>query len=887
MLPGQNLTYDFTTDDVSLSEWRSVMGYISTDNYSLPDHELLVADGLVLMGSPDTATYLELATTTIILPGWKGDILETHQPFFNKNVTSNLKIMLKGMSDSEVMATKSTEVTYFDPGSANLIGAECTDPAGCFVQIILWSHDSIDVTPLNILKKVEVRANSPVTSLNFTEHDPSLWEYNYGSIESTVVRKENADGFFLRSIPGVASSFRWTSNRIVQHGWRGNISESHAPQNVYWAGNVRLALKGLSTGTTMAESSAESGGKPLRGVSLLNAECNDPLGCAIEIELTSGVGNEQLVVNELKSIRIEDIPGQDNYDVGVFYMPLWHNKGGPAYWSSEQTGHHWHTMDSYNQEMELQGLHSLVKKPLDIYGSATSPESYYNEEDAGVNKKHLTLMKKYGIDYVIYDSYFTYHKQNSNDTVYNARKWAPFWNEVVKNVSQFETTSIPFSIMWANDFISTVYNPKDRSLKSNPRGCRGFFEEGGGLDKLTEHWDSLISNPNYKLINGKPVIYLLVFGTKDASMGGYTNSLEGLCGYCTDDPFFNELGQGRYEPVLHAKKMKLLLTKIEEKLDRDIYFNAVVGASTMWQDNGEKERWFLDFPDEAGFDAVTNYALSAFDGSDLFVNASWWNWDWGYNYERMTSAYAKYYDFILEKNYDVLTARNVKYHLPVTAGFNRGPANKNEDKGVASNGYTVDIWDQAVSTPEMFGNALRTAREQVKKYPNQTGRHVAICCWNEYSEGTVIEPTTYWEYRFLEQVLNVFNTEESRDGDEGPELRVGEKQMEAGKEGGKKEESTVVINPVIAESHEKFYFNVYPNPLRRFANIQFSVPEKTPASVQILSTTGQVVQELLNETVESGSYEVVWDASSKPTGFYFCRIITRDKVEVKKLILAH
>lgn len=888
ILTGQNLSYDFTNGNTDISGWRSVVKFLHGQNYEIPNADSLTGDGLILMSSSEQPTFLKLATDTDILPGWRGDIIEVHEPYYIKYATSKIKVMLMG-AGGDILAAESSVVNWAEPGSANLVDVECTDPMGCYVELIMWSHDTIESTALNRLKKIEVRSKAHETTYDFTEHDPILWQSNFGELIPPRLKQRSSNPLVLQGPDGYSSSFKWVSKRVVAFGWFGNIIENHRAENVYWAGSIDMSLTGISTNRIMAQANTTSEGNPIGKADLFNVECNDPLGCYIEVELS---GDKGPAANELESIQIIENSAPDKFDVGVFYMPFWHNDYGSAYWNSTQKDHRWYIIDRYNREMEAQGHEAtFARVPLDIYKSSGSPAHYYNEEDVSVNQQQLSLMKEYGIDYVIYDSYFHYYKQNTEDTVYNAEKWAPFWNQVVKNVSQLGSPAIPFSIMWASDFTTMVYDPKNRESPANPRGCRGFFEAGGGFDRLVNHWDSLLANPNYKKVDGKPVVYIYYSGSPDPALGGHTNSLEGLCDYCSGDPFFDPLGSARYEANLNSNKTAFLLSRIKEKIGKDIFFVAVVSSAVAWQDPLKRYDWYLDYPIKGGFDAVTSYGMSAFDGSDLFVNASWWNWDWGYDYERMTGAYAKYYSYLLNQNYSTLTSNNFEFHLPVTAGFNRGPLNLHENRGNASNGYAVNIWDQAVSNPTTFEKALTEAKEYISGYPNQTGRNVAICCWNEYAEGTVIEPTTYWKYSYLEKVQQVFSGELPIEEGEGVELKVIEasesKHAKEDTSAGFETEEIIMLTPVFNEKEPHYSLNIYPNPIERTANIRFNLLEKTTASIQILNAMGQVVQDLLNSTVESGKYEIQWDASSKPKGFYFCRIITNDFVEVKKLVLTH
>ena len=48
--------------------------------------------------------------------------------------------------------------------------------------------------------------------------------------------------------------------------------------------------------------------------------------------------------------------------------------------------------------------------------------------------------------------------------------------------------------------------------------------------------------------------------------------------------------------------------------------------------------------------------------------------------------------------------------------------------------------DNSVSTPESFEAHLRTARDVMDTHPVKTLKMGVICCWNEFGEGSYIEP---------------------------------------------------------------------------------------------------------------------------------------------------
>ncbi len=79
----------------------------------------------------------------------------------------------------------------------------------------------------------------------------------------------------------------------------------------------------------------------------------------------------------------------------------------------------------------------------------------------------------------------------------------------------------------------------------------------------------------------------------------------------------------------------------------------------------------------------------------------------------------------------------------------------------------------------------------------------------------------------------------------------------------------------------------YPNPFNPETNIRFSVPAESFVKIKIFDVTGKQVELLLNEDLKAGTYEVKWNAVSKPSGVYFYRIeagnfsMTRKMIAVK------
>jgi hypothetical protein len=87
------------------------------------------------------------------------------------------------------------------------------------------------------------------------------------------------------------------------------------------------------------------------------------------------------------------------------------------------------------------------------------------------------------------------------------------------------------------------------------------------------------------------------------------------------------------------------------------------------------------------------------------------------------------------------------YIVPMTAGWDSTPWG----------GWDSDKQhDNCVSTPQTFKAHLLAAKAMMDKYPEATLKMGVICAWNEYGEGSVIEPTKKWGTQYIDTIKSVF-----------------------------------------------------------------------------------------------------------------------------------
>lgn len=77
----------------------------------------------------------------------------------------------------------------------------------------------------------------------------------------------------------------------------------------------------------------------------------------------------------------------------------------------------------------------------------------------------------------------------------------------------------------------------------------------------------------------------------------------------------------------------------------------------------------------------------------------------------------------------------------------------------------------------------------------------------------------------------------------------------------------------------------YPNPFNPSTIINYSVPAASSVKLNVYSSDGKLVKELVNSVQEAGSYNVTFEGSSLSSGIYFYTISANGFSETRKMIL--
>ncbi len=78
---------------------------------------------------------------------------------------------------------------------------------------------------------------------------------------------------------------------------------------------------------------------------------------------------------------------------------------------------------------------------------------------------------------------------------------------------------------------------------------------------------------------------------------------------------------------------------------------------------------------------------------------------------------------------------------------------------------------------------------------------------------------------------------------------------------------------------------VYPNPFNPVTTIEFTIPDYSPLSIKILNLQGRVVETIVDENYEPGSYSIKYNATNLSSGVYFVELKNTKHVSYSKIIL--
>lgn len=260
------------------------------------------------------------------------------------------------------------------------------------------------------------------------------------------------------------------------------------------------------------------------------------------------------------------------------------------------------------------------------------------------------------------------------------------------------TTDMRFCLMWANHDHSSYLDP------ANPDKSKIYWY--GGVDRtifdgMVKHIiNDYFKQPNYYKINGKPVFSIYELSTFINGIGGPEKAKDAL------DYFRKKTIEAGF-PGLH---LQAILWGSVPSTIKDVPGDPI-----------ETQNATLEY---FGFNSMTNYQWCH------FVPASGDYMTWG------AKAITKWDEW--DKTF------KIPYCPHVSIGWDNNPRFPNKKQDLVMN-----------NKPEYFQIYLQKAKEYIDKHPNQP-KLITINAWNEWAEGSYLEPDTKHGMKYLEAVKKVF-----------------------------------------------------------------------------------------------------------------------------------
>ena len=276
---------------------------------------------------------------------------------------------------------------------------------------------------------------------------------------------------------------------------------------------------------------------------------------------------------------------------------------------------------------------------------------------------------------------------------------APFLEECIdsgflraRNCSQMN-----FYLMWANHDASSLWDIH-RSHDPNVVIWPGAVDRATFDTVADRVLDKYMTHPSYLKIDGRPVFMIYELGTLIDGLGGLAETRAAL------DSFRAKVKAAGF-PDLHVQT---------------VLWNIPASSSGVPGDDQSTAMQTVDF---LGIDSLTSYQwVHTQSPSGVYET-------WG------RKAVAQWETWTTEYS--------VPYYPHVSIGWNTNPR------------YTAKLSFVTERSPELFGEFLRQAKDFTDKH-NLHPRLITVNSWNEWSEGSCLEPDERFGMGYLEAVKSVF-----------------------------------------------------------------------------------------------------------------------------------
>lgn len=319
---------------------------------------------------------------------------------------------------------------------------------------------------------------------------------------------------------------------------------------------------------------------------------------------------------------------------------------------------------------------------------------YEDEADPRVMERKISAAASHAVDYWIFDWYWY------DDGPYLNRCLDEGYLQAANN------RDVRFCCMWANHDWVDIHPAKlhdPHQLLYSGRVTPDTFERM--TDLFVRRY---FGHPSYFLVDGAPYF----------SIYDLTRLLESFGGVDQTRAAFDRF------------RLKARVAGFP-----DLHLNAVVwGQAILPGETSSADP--VDLVQRLGFDSVTSYVWVHHHALDVFPETS---------YAAMRDGYLAYWDEA-ERTFDL------PYYPNVTVGWDSSPRTVQTDT-FSNVGYPFTPV-MAGGSPDAFRDALMICRKRLDERGGP--RILNINAWNEWTEGSYLEPDTQSGMRYLEAIRDVF-----------------------------------------------------------------------------------------------------------------------------------
>ncbi len=348
----------------------------------------------------------------------------------------------------------------------------------------------------------------------------------------------------------------------------------------------------------------------------------------------------------------------------------------------------------------------LVKEARPRFEGHNQPKvpawGYTDESDPDQMEQKINAAASHGVDAFVFDWYYF------DD--------GPFLEGAIEKgfFGADNNQMIDFGLMWANHNWIELF-PTDSSELMDEDGPELIYP--GKISETT--WDKMtdyliktyFTHPSYWLIDNAPYFsvydltrFLEIFGSLEAT----------------------------------ARGVELFRTKVKAAGFKDLHLNAVIwGRTILPSEEIIPQEEIEGILTGIGFTSTTSYVWIHHVTPDFPTHA--------YN-----DVKKRYFDYAAKFSCEM----DLPYYPNVTMGWDSSPrTNQEESFRKLKYPYTGIIVD---NTPENFKNALLDMKAFLDSHPESQNTFI-INCWNEWTEGSYLEPDTIHHLAYLEAIDEVFD----------------------------------------------------------------------------------------------------------------------------------